>query len=498
MSLGPRVLYDDLSWLVPKGTKTALVGNNGTGKTTLFRIILGETEPDEGTVTISRDARIGYLPQDLAEIENLPIAEWLMVKSGFRALEEEMRKAAEQLSGENALALSRHDGLVSRYEAQGGYGFEARARKVLKGLGFRDADMERESATFSGGWRMRLLLASVLLSAPDILLLDEPTNHLDTESMEWLEGWLSSFRGTLVAISHDQRFLDKLCPVTAELIYGKVRSWKGNFSYYLTASRQAREEQAKLQKNQQREIDRTEAFIERFRYKASKASQVQSRVKALEKMERLETDAELPQIHFRFPEAPPAGQRIVSLKGVGKCYGDLRVFGDVNLEIERGQTVALVGVNGAGKSTLSRLLSGIEPPTAGTVLLGHNVRVVCFSQESAQNLDYGHTIWEEISLAGKAEASQKRSLLGAFLFRGEDIHKPISVLSGGEKSRLSLLKAMLHESNFMVLDEPTNHLDRMTLQIFNEALLAYQGTVVLVSHDRAFLDNLATRVLEIR
>ena len=471
LNFGQRALYKNLNWQIPDGSRVALVGNNGAGKTTLFRILLGDIEPDSGNVIIPKRKNISYLAQDLSE------------------------------------GLEPDVSLSELFNTEKGHEIAARTGKVLKGLGFLinahiSEVLKRKVSEFSGGWKMRLQLARVLLSLSsseqDVLLLDEPTNHLDTESMEWLENWLGSLQGTIVTIAHDRRFLDKLCPNTAELSFGKITIWKGNYSYYLEESRKRREILKEQKKRQELEIEKTQLFIDRFRYKATKATQVQSRIKALSKIELVEIEESPPTASFRFPEASKSGYEIVKVEDVSKIYNPLTVFSDVSFSIIRGQKIALIGANGAGKSTLSRLISGIESPTSGKIKLGHNVQCSYYLQESVQNLDYSKTIMEEISETGKIDAAKKRDLLGAFLFSGDDIYKRVSILSGGEKSRLALLKVLLQDSNFLILDEPTNHLDASTREIFEKALLQYSGTVLLVSHDRHFLDSLADRVLEIR
>ncbi|MDO9509108.1 MAG: ABC-F family ATP-binding cassette domain-containing protein [Thermovirgaceae bacterium] len=503
--LGGKLLFDDLSLAVPRGSKFGIVGDNGAGKTTLFRMIAGEVSPDRGQVSKPTGSKLGHLPQDLVEIGDALLMTFLKERAGIAALERELKEIGEKLSRpgigteQPKSLLARHERAVHSYERLEGYGFEAMAEKILKGLGFRHGDSGRSCAEFSGGWKMRISLASLLLCRPDILLLDEPTNHLDTESMEWLEGYLSSFPGTLLAISHDRRFLDKLTTSTAELSGGRMRVYSGNFTVFLEKRAQELEIAKKTQKRQDREIGRTEAFIERFRYKASKASLVQSRVRALAKVSRSEAETVARRVSMRFPKCPRSGLEVISADGLGHSYGVQSVFSGIDLTIRRGERVALVGVNGAGKSTLTRLLSQGETPSAGTVTPGHNVRSAFFSQESAKNLHYGHSVWDEIrSTPSVCDEPQRRNLLGSFLFSGSDIDKPVGVLSGGEKSRLALLKILLQATNLLILDEPTNHLDMSTRELFQEALLGYGGTIVIVSHDRNFLDALVDRVIEIR
>ncbi len=396
--------------------------------------------------------------------------------------------------------LSEHEYLQRQFEANGGFGFDIEAKQVLKGLGFSPAiDSKRLTSEFSGGWKMRIALAALLLSRPDILLLDEPTNHLDTESMEWLESWLRDYRGTIIAVSHDRRFLDKIVTSVAELAGGKINIYSCGYEKFLT-EREERRARLEAEWEQQKEkIEDIQRFVERFRYKATKAAQVQSRIRQLEKMEITELEGPSKNVCFNFPEAPRSGLNVITAKDLTKQYGDNIVFDGLNLTIQRGERVAIVGVNGAGKSTLLRLLNKSEEPTKGTVSFGLNVKRAFFSQESAQNLDYNHNIWQEVNNTGsKLLEGAKRNLLGAFLFSGDDIYKQISVLSGGEKSRVGLLKMLLSESNLLILDEPTNHLDYATKELFQKALLEYGGTILIVSHDRAFLDDLVERVIEIR
>jgi ATP-binding cassette subfamily F protein 3 len=385
------------------------------------------------------------------------------------------------------------------FQAREGYRFAAKAKQILSGFGFREKDFARNCAEFSGGWKMRILIALILLSDPDIMLLDEPTNHLDTESMEWLESYLKNYPGTIVTIAHDRIFLDKIVNQIAELSNNRLTVFKGNYSYYL-AEKERRLEALKKQMTLQRaEIKKTQEFVERFRFKATKAKQVQSRLKMLERFELVELEKGEKRVHIRFPEAPKSGREVIAARQISKSYGGLNVFRDIDLTIHRGEKIALVGVNGAGKSTLARVLSGMEEPSSGLVQYGLNVSLAFFSQESAQNLDYRRSVWDEARLTGtRSNDQERRNLLGAFLFSGDDVYKEVSVLSGGEKSRLSLLKILLQDSNLLILDEPTNHLDLKTKDIFQNALLSYTGTVVIVSHDRFFLDRLVHRVLEVR
>lgn len=501
---GGRKIFNKLSWQIDTGSRVGLVGANGIGKTTLLRTIVGQMSPDRGEIsTYPTSATIGYLPQDLAELPDVTLMQYLKDRTGISKAELRLKQSEENLSAaapsDNAKQIKAHEQATLAYENLGGYNFEAMSRKALSGLGFHNGDDARPCSEFSGGWKMRITLAGLLLSNPDILLLDEPTNHLDTESMEWLENWLLGYRGTLVAISHDRIFMDKIMKSIAELHSGGLRIYKGNFSDYLRQSEEQKKLLEKAASRQKEEMAKTREFIERFRYKATKAAQVQSRIKALEKTEIIQTEASVKHISLRFPPCPQSGHIVLKLEDIAMSYGDNHVFSHVNAVIERGQKIALVGVNGSGKSTLSRIISGREPPEAGTRELGYHVIPSFFSQESSVNLNYDHTVWQEIyPLNTEMNDVAKRTLLGSFLFSGDDIYKPIRVLSGGEKSRLSLVKILMNPSNFLILDEPTNHLDMDTRELFQKALLAYDGTLLIVSHDRYFLNQLAERVWELR
>ena len=503
------MIFDGVSCQIADSARMGIVGSNGAGKTTLLRVLTGEVQPDDGSVERSRGLTLGYLPQDLVELDPVPVMDLLKSRVGVSGLETRLRgteaRLAEAEPGSQVMSalLDEHARLERRFEQMGGFAFESMAMKVLHGLGFSRDDGAKNCRDFSGGWKMRIAMAALLLSAPDVLLLDEPTNHLDTESMEWLEGWLRGHRGAVVAVSHDQRFLENTATSIADLERGKLTLYSCGYDRYLIEKQLSRERLEKSAEEQRRQIEKIEAFVNRFRYKASKASQVQSRLKQLEKIEPIVLDGPYggpaKGVHFRIPEAPASGWEVLKAVELSKRYGALTVFNGLNFTLNRGERTALVGVNGAGKSTLLRLLSGTEEPGAGTVKLGHNVKTAFYSQESAQNVDYAHTIWEEArSAPSKLNDVERRGLLGAFLFSGEDIYKPVSVLSGGEKARLALYKLMLAETNFLILDEPTNHLDPSTREVVERALLQYQGTLLIVSHDRHFLDVLAERVLELR
>lgn len=507
LSFADRKIFDKITWTINDRGRVGLVGDNGTGKTTLLRAIQGGLDLDGGTIEIPdrRRVAIGYLPQDLVELEPVPLMDYLRQRSGIAELEAELKHCEGALAKsaaddpEHERHLKDYETAVARFTAKDGYAFDSQAKQMLAGFGFRERDYSKLCTDFSGGWKMRIMLSVILLSRPDIMLLDEPTNHLDTESLEWLESWLKDYPGTIVTIAHDRVFLDKIVTVIAELANRQITLYKGNYSYFLAERERRREALKKEMELQKAEIKRIKEFIERFRYKATKASQVQSRIKMLEKFDGLQEEGNGRTVTIRFPESPRSGKEVLNVRRLAKSYGDLNVFNDVNFTLYRGEKAAVVGVNGAGKSTLSRILSGDETPTAGEVTHGLNVKMAFFSQESAQNLNYERTIWEEVAIAGtRSNDQERRNLLGAFLFSGDDVYKPISVLSGGEKSRLALLKILLTDTNLLILDEPTNHLDIKTREIFQNALLNYGGTILIVSHDRWFLDCLVGRVFEIR
>lgn len=507
VSFGTQSVLRGVDLFIAPKSRIGLVGDNGAGKTTLLRVLAGLEEYDEGSVSYTGKApSIRYLPQDLVEIDSCSLTDFLYRHAGLEQLKQKLHAAEQQLSAlseDSPLlksSLAAYEQLQREFDARGGYGFETEAVRVLKGLGFHPKrDMPRNTAEFSGGWKMRIALAALLLSAPDLLLLDEPTNHLDTESMEWLESWLRDFRGTMIAVSHDRRFLENMTSSIAELSFGKITIYSMGYAKFLDEREARRERLIAEREQQQQKIDEMQHFIERFRYKATKAAQVQSRIRQLEKLELTELEAAHKTVNFKFPESPRSGLEVLRAENLKKAYGDNLVFSGLNFTLQRGERVALVGVNGAGKSTLLRLVNMSENPTEGAVSFGQNVKHKFFSQESSQNLDYSKTVWEEVSSIGsKLEAPARRSLLGAFLFSGDDIYKKISVLSGGEKSRIGLLKMLLSSSNLLILDEPTNHLDYSTKELFQKALMSYGGTIFIVSHDRAFLDKLVSRVLEIR
>jgi len=505
LSFGEQVIFNDINWLIPDKSRLALVGNNGEGKTTLLRVMMGITTPDKGTIELPSNQRIGYLPQDLVELDTMPLLDYLEMKSGLKEIENTLRDYELQLSqidhSTNAYheLLRKYGNLTHRFEIREGYSFTSKIKKTLRGLGFLERDFDKYCTDFSGGWKMRIHLASLLLSQPDILLLDEPTNHLDTESMEWLEDWLKTFEGTFLTISHDRIFLDKMITETVELDRGAITIYPGNYTYFLKEKEIRKEMQIAKKKEQDKKIKDDMSFVERFRYKAKKASQAQSRLRQIEKMEIIEIQEDAKKVHFTFPDCFKSGYETIKVENVSKNYDEQVVLTDITTTIHFGEKIALVGVNGAGKSTFSRLLSKTEAPTSGNLIHGKDVAMGFFAQESAQNLEYKNTIWEEIqNIDTLANDQQKRNLLGAFLFSKDDWYKSISILSGGEKSRLTLCKLLLEKHNLLILDEPTNHLDISTRDMFQEALKRYKGTLILVTHDRYFLDELVHRVIEIR
>ncbi len=507
LRFGEKKIFERLNWSITDKSRIGLVGDNGQGKTTLLRAIMGQIDLDEGGIEITnrKNQTIGYLPQDTVELDPIDLISYFKKRSGLTELEAAIKNHELQLAGSSPESLvyqqelAAYETALAAFQAKDGYAFEARAKQMLKGFGFKEDDYHKNCTDFSGGWKMRLLLAFIILSQPDIMLLDEPTNHLDTESMEWLESQLKDYSGTLIAISHDRVFMDKLVRQIAELAGQKLAIYKGNYTYYLKEKEIRLEALKKEMELQRAEIKKINEFVERFRYKATKAKQVQSRVKMLEKFDILQQGEKVRAVTIKFPPCVKSGRDVVRADNLTKKYGDTEVFGQLDFTVYRGERIALVGVNGAGKTTLTRLISQAEKPTAGNLKYGLNVKMAFYSQESAENLDYKKTIWEEIKEVGtKSSDLERRNLLGAFLFSGNDIHKEVSVLSGGEKSRLALLKIMLQDANFLILDEPTNHLDIKTKDIFQHALLNYHGTLVIVSHDRYFLDCLVHRILEIR
>ncbi|MFI5105238.1 MAG: ABC-F family ATP-binding cassette domain-containing protein, partial [Terriglobales bacterium] len=485
--------------------RVGLVGGNGTGKTTLLKILAGLEGLDYGAMNRQRGIRCGYLPQDGLSLSGRTVfAECLSVFSQVHAMQKEMEDLSHRMSetdhqsAEYQQIAERFHRVQAEIHSRDGYNIESEVGTVLNGLGFKKEDWERRTEEFSGGWQMRIALAKLLLEKPNLLLLDEPTNHLDLETRNWLEEYLHDYPYAYVLISHDRYFLDVTVNKTAEIWNKKVWFYTGNYEKYLAQKTQRREQLEAAYRNQQEKIEQLELFINRFRYTASKAKQVQSRIKELERMEKVEIPPEEKTIHFSFPQPPASGRTVVEAKDLAKSYGPKHVFSKVNFVIERGDRIALVGVNGAGKSTLIKLLAGHEPATAGEIKLGHNVDVDYFAQDQYKALDTEARLLDDLFVAApRSTQTELRSLLGCFLFSEDDVFKTIGVLSGGERNRYALARMLLHPSNFLLLDEPTNHLDLRAKDTLLNALQKFTGTVVFVSHDRYFIDKLATRVFEI-
>ena len=502
---GSKILFQDLDWLITPQDRLGLVGANGTGKSTLLKVLAGIESLDYGSVTAMKGITTAYLPQDGLTLSGRTVfQEAMSVFDHVRDMDREMESLTtrmaevEHASPEYEQIADRFHLLQGQFQAHGGYALEAEVGTVLAGLGFGKADWERQTEEFSGGWQMRIAMAKLLLQKPNLLLLDEPTNHLDLEARNWLEEYLTRYPFAYVVISHDRYFLDVTVGKTAEIWNKAVTFYTGNYEQFLKQKTERRQQLMSAYKNQRDRIEQLEAFINRFRYQATKAKQVQSRIKELERMERIEIPPEEKTIHFAFPQPKPSGRMVAEFKGVAKSYGDNRVFGDVSFVIERGERVALVGVNGAGKSTLIKLLAAIEPATAGEVRLGHNVEADYFAQDQYKELNPDERMLDDLwNLAPNFTQTDLRSLLGCFLFSEDDVFKRLRVLSGGERNRYALARMLLHPSNFLLLDEPTNHLDMRAKDVLLESLEKFTGTIAFVSHDRYFIDKLATKVFEI-
>ena len=498
---GGQQLLQDCTWRIGRGERIGLVGPNGAGKTTLCRILAGVEETDAGRVHRDSGVTVGYLPQEVTTGEDRTVlAEALSGFDEVWRLEAELESLAARMAGPGAgpELTETYGEIQHRFEALGGYRLEAEAKIILGGLGFSPEGVYRPLAEYSGGWRMRAALARLLLLRPDLLLLDEPTNHLDLESLQWLENFLAAYEGSVVIVSHDRYFLNRMVTAIAELANGAVTLYQGDYDHFLM-EREARQALREAQaRNQAKRIAEIERFIERFRYKATKARQVQSRVKMLDRMERIETDAAARRIHFSFPQPPRTGRLVARLAGVHKAYGDNVVYAGVDFQVERGDRVALVGVNGAGKSTLLKMLAGILAFDAGERVLGSHVEVQYYAQHQLDALDPTRTVLEEIELAApEAQVSRLRTILGSFLFSGDAVEKKVSVLSGGEKARLALAKMLARPAALLCMDEPTNHLDLASKEVLEEALSGFTGTIVFISHDRYFINRIATQVVEV-
>ena len=512
---GHKLLFENTDWLITPRDRVGLVGANGTGKSTLMKILAGLDTLDYGSLIVAKGTTAGYLPQDGLSLSGRTVfAECMAVFTELHAMERELETLTHQISEldhtstEYAEVADRYHSLEHEFRTRDGYSIEANVGRVLMGLGFRKEDWERQTDEFSGGWQMRLALAKLLLQKPNLLLLDEPTNHLDLEARNWLEEYLHDYPHAFVLISHDRYFLDVTVNKIAEIWNKRFWFYTGNYDKFLTQKTQRNEQLQAAYRNQRDRIEQLEVFINRFRYQATKAKQVQSRIKELEKIERIEVPPEEKTIHFSFPQPKPSGRIVAEFEGVAKVYpgknsagvqsGEKEVFRDVNFLIEKGDRIALVGVNGAGKSTLIKLLAGTELPTHGEFRLGHNVQADYFAQDQYKELDPDARMIDDLGAASpRSTQTELRSLLGCFLFSEDDVFKKIGVLSGGERGRYALLRLLLHPANFLLLDEPTNHLDLRAKDVLLDALMDYSGTVVFVSHDRYFIDKLATRVFEI-
>jgi ATP-binding cassette subfamily F protein 3 len=497
--IGARALYDDANWHIKPGEKIGLIGANGTGKTTLLKIIVGDYTPTSGTISMAKDLKMGYLNQDLlsSQVDNTILHVAMEAFERQNQLHDEIESLLKKLETDysedllHKLSDKQHE-----FEALDGYNIEYRAHEILAGLGFSDADTRRHLSEFSGGWRMRVILAKILLQTPDILLLDEPTNHLDLPSIKWLESYLQAFEGAIVIVSHDRYFLDRVVNKIVESRKGKLTPYAGNYSFYVEEKGLREEIQSGQYKNQQAKIKQEEKLIERFRAKASKAKMAQSRIKALERMERVDdVDDDNPSVNFSFKFSKQSGRHVIRMEHVSKSYPNLPILTNTTATIEKGDKIALIGANGRGKSTLLRIIAAADKQFEGTCETGHNVTQTFFAQHQLEALHLDNTILNELqTFAPKHTETELRSILGCFLFTGDDVFKRIKVLSGGEKSRVALAKALTADANFLILDEPTNHLDIQSVNILIQALKQYEGTFTVVSHDRYLLDNVANKI----
>lgn len=497
--IGSRALYDEANWHIKPGDKVGLIGANGTGKSTLLKLIVGEFSPTSGTISMAKDLKLGYLNQDLLSYHS----EKSILHVAMEAFERQNQLHTEIENLLKKLETDYSDDILNKlsdkqteFEALDGYSIEFRAHEILAGLGFSEEEQKRPLATFSGGWRMRVMLARILLQAPDILLLDEPTNHLDLPSIKWLETYLQSFEGAIVIVSHDRYFLDRIINKTVESRKGKLTLYAGNYSFYLEEKSLREEIQGNQYKNQQAKIKQEERLIERFRSKASKAKMVQSRIKALDRMEKVdEVDDDNPEVNFSFKFSKPSGRHVVTIENISKSYPNIDILDKTDGLIEKGDKIALIGANGKGKSTLLRIVADADTEFEGKSTKGHNVSQTFFAQHQLEALHLENSILQElVAFAPKHTETELRSILGSFLFTGDDVFKKIKVLSGGEKSRVALAKALTADANFLVLDEPTNHLDMASVNILIQALQQYEGTFIVVSHDRYFLDHVANKI----
>lgn len=507
VQFGGELLFSELSFMLNKGDRVGLVGKNGAGKSTLLKLINSQTGYSTGAISLQKEMRIGYLSQDIDFISGFTVVEeaekaFVRIKKlqdKLNAIQIELAERTDYESDAYLSLINKSTSYEDEMQVLGGYSYHANIEKVLFGLGFVSDDLNKLTETFSGGWRMRIELAKVLLSNPDILLLDEPTNHLDIESIVWLEQFLKSYSGAVLLVSHDKTFLDQVCNRTIEIANHRVYDYKAPYTKYLQLRKERVEQQLAIQKNQAKEIKHTEELIEKFRYKANKAAFAQSLIKKLERMEKVEVDQiSVKKMAFSFPESANSGKVVLDIQQLEKSYGDKNVLSDVSLQVNRGDRIALVGQNGQGKSTLIKCIAG-QTDYAGAIDNGHNVQMSYFAQNQAELLDANKSVLQIIEESADDTLRPKsRDMLGSFLFSNDDVDKKVRVLSGGERSRLALCKMLLQSSNLLILDEPTNHLDISSKEVLKGALNAYKGTLLIVSHDRDFLDGLTDKVLEFR
>jgi ATP-binding cassette subfamily F protein 3 len=506
IQFGGEYLFRNVTFQVSPHDRIGVVGSNGAGKTTLMRILADVVAPDEGIVQKAKYVSVGYLPQEAQHSYGRSLVD--EVSTAFENVKE-IERSLEELHQEMHATSPQDEFFLELIELQGefqhklealdAYSIQSKVEKVLMGLGFSSKDFSRDCEEFSGGWQMRIALAKLLLLNPSLLLLDEPTNHLDLESLQWLEEYLRAYEGAIMLISHDRAFLDNMTKRTLALINHRLEDYAGNYSFYERESVARKELLVAAYNNQQQKLKQTEEFIDRFRYKATKARQVQSRIKQLEKVDLIEIEEEEAEIHFQFTPAKQSGGVVMELQNIAKSYGENNVLSNIHCMIERGDRIAFVGMNGAGKSTLARIIAGEETMNGGKRIVGHNVAISYFAQHQADELNFQKTVYQSVEEISVGDSMTRlRTMLGCFLFHGDNVEKKVGVLSGGEKSRLALVRMLLHPSNFLILDEPTNHLDMRSKKVLQDALINFEGTYIIVSHDRFFLDPLVNKVIEVK